>query len=195
MAEPWFTKYNESFVATPGQFDWGGYGVVVEMVEGAGLELVGGHHLDQSENRGEHHIYGDILDAEGNRLPGVTVAHRRDGDNTIHMVAADKPDNEPAFNIPVWPGEIVEVWIANAPGAGPLSDRVKRVRTDLPDEPPGNTRYHHSVYAVWQVRRTAAPVTLPADPPSGSPDVAEALLALQDALNDIGVARHLLGAE
>ena len=195
MAEPWFRKYNESYLKTPGQFDAGLYGVVVEAVEGADFEIIGVHHLDQSENNGNHHVYGDVLDQNGLREYGAVVYSKTIGSPSIVKTDTDKPRIEPAFNRPLWQGENVELWVGELAGVPVVSDRVRGIRTDWPDEPPGNTRFHHSFYVVWRARSGAQPVPMPIPVPTPGINVAEALLALQDARQDITVAEQILRGE
>ena len=195
MADPWFVKYNESYLKTPGQFDAGNYGVVVEMVEGADFEIIGVHHLDQSENVGNHHLWGDVLGENGNRLRGARVTTHREGGPDPLYIAVDKPDNEPGFNCPLWQGEVVDAAVGALDGQPVLSDRIRGLRTDWPDEPPGNTWFHHSFYVVWRARSATQPVPMPIPVPTPGINVAEALLALQDARQDITVAEQILRGE
>jgi hypothetical protein len=94
-----------------------------------------------------------VLDEQGRRIgpPWPLVdwewqgmrPHERPG-----VVVLDKPASEPGGNIGLHAGQIATVWVAGRP-----SDRVTGLQTagiDDPNEEPGNHRYHHSFYVVWQ---------------------------------------------
>lgn len=167
MPTPWFVKYNDSFLKTPGQNDAGEYAVAVEYRTDAAYQVIGVHHLDQSENRGNHHIWVEVLDAKGKRVPNAVIAWTWQGrkETTPLLVTCDKPADEPAGNIPLQHEQTVSLWVWTLNEYG--SDRVTGLHTRWRDEPPGNTWGHHSFYVVFQ--HGAAPATLPTDPGNAEP--------------------------
>jgi len=166
MAAPWFTKYNDSFTKTPGQNDAAPYGVTVEYRADAIFQVIGIHHLDQSENRGNHHIFIDVLDSQGKRIQNAIIAWTWQGrkDKTPLLLTLDKPPNEPAGNIPLQYQQTITLWVWSPNEYG--SDRVSGIHTRHPDEPPGNTWGHHSFYIVFQ-RTDPPPPPLPPTPGGG----------------------------
>jgi hypothetical protein len=114
--------------------------------------IVGVHHLTGSENRGNHHVYCDILDEEGRRINGSRLRLTQDGAAPVFAVV-DKPANEAGTNFPLWSSNLANVTV-QWPGDNPLpSEEVRGIRTTHPDEEIGNTWGHHSFYIVFQ--RTA----------------------------------------
>lgn len=187
MSEPWFKKYNDSFVKTLGQNDAGGYGVGTECIEGATVIVAGIHHLDQSENVGKRHIWLECLDERGDRIERVTFAYTWQGRRGLPLtVLADKPAWEPAANIPMDMGEIVTCWVLGMPGVDlTISDRAFGLSTSHPDEPPGNTLGHHSFLVVFQRVLVAlpSPQPLPSTPGLGpGPDLDAAIIAIGGAI-------------
>lgn len=189
MPAPWFKKYNDWYLKTPGQNDAAPYGVAAEYRDGAAYTLIGIHHLDQSENRGNHHVYVDVLDEKGARIPNAVVAYtwqgRKEGALTV---ACDKPADEPACNIPLQSAQTVTVWVWTLNDYG--SDHVTGIHTRHTDEPSGNTWGHHSFYLVFQRHpivpgpSTGAPTPTvpPADPGNADHQVGPNLATYLDAI-------------
>ncbi len=102
------------------------------------------HHMTPEENNKRHHIFIDVLDAEGKRLFGTRVRvtwQSGEGEAVI-----DKPLNEPGTNFPVWKKQVCEIEIK-----GDLpSDRVINLHTAHPDEGEGNRFYHHSFEVIFK---------------------------------------------
>ncbi len=155
-------RYGASFAQT-GQVlnDASGYGVaVVEAPAAAGAPIwkaIGVHHLTPDENRGQHNAFIDILDENGQPLrdpnlrAGWSWEGRQPGEDAP-LQPLDKRLNEPAGNVPLFKGALLEVWISDP--AAP-SDHVTRLSTDHPDEPTPdgdifNSIGHHSYYVVFQ---------------------------------------------
>ncbi|HEX9924358.1 MAG TPA: carboxypeptidase-like regulatory domain-containing protein [Anaerolineae bacterium] len=123
-------------------------------------KVIGIHHLLPEENRGNHHVYMEALDENGQRIRPVAWAdftwEGRRPDEQAGPVQLDKPDNEPAGNIALHDGQKVTVWVRglNRDGAD-KSDQVGNLDIVLPDEPgPSgelwNSIGHHSFYVVFQ---------------------------------------------
>jgi len=123
------------------------YGVNIEPVEvpvgEAFWKAVRVHHLTPEENHGNHHIFIDVLDEEGQRIYGAQVKVTWPGGEQVLTV--DKPPNEPGTNFPVWRGQVCSVEALGLP-----SDKVTGIHTGHPDEGPGNTLFHHSFLVVFQ---------------------------------------------
>ena len=101
------------------------------------------HHLTPEENKGNHHIFIDVVDESDQRVYGSRVSIKWPSGSGIGTI--DKPPNEPGTNFPVWKNQVVEIEVIGRP-----SDRVTNVHTGHPDEGSGNTNYHHSFYIVFK---------------------------------------------
>jgi hypothetical protein len=121
-------------------------------------QVIGVHHLLPLENFGNHHVYLEALDEDGNRIknPPVVVGWTWEGrrpDEAARPFPLDKPDSEAAGNLTMHFGQVVSVWIE---GTGQeKSDRVENFHTAHPDEPLPDGRLlnsvgHHSFYVVFQ---------------------------------------------
>ena len=106
------------------------------------------HHLDPEENEGRHHIFLDMLDEAGGRVPGGLVRVRSGG--LEHVVVLNKLAGEPGANHPTWKGEVCSVSALGLPSETLDSDRVVGIHTNHPDELSGNTRFHHSFLVIFQ---------------------------------------------
>jgi len=105
------------------------------------------HHLSPVENHGNHNVYVDLLDKDGNRIYGAKARATWQGGQG--EVTIDKPENEPGTNFPLWKHQV-----CTAEGLGLPSDKVVNLHSGHPDEagPPawGNTLFHHSFYVIFQ---------------------------------------------
>lgn len=114
-------------------------------------KCIGIHHMTPSENRGNHNIFVDVVDENGNRLNGtmLQIDHSQSGLPRGIMVI-DKPDNEPGTNTHMGSNEVLSIYVLGLP-----SDKVTYLHTVHPDErgPNGelwNSIGHHSFYVVFQ---------------------------------------------
>lgn len=149
--------------------------VEAEVAEGETYwKVIGIHHLLPDENRGNHHVYLEALDENGQRIRPVAWAdftwEGRRPDEQAGPVQMDKPDNEPAGNIALHDGQKAAVWMRglNRDG-GDKSDRVENLDIVHPDEAgPGgelwNSIGHHSFYIVFQRTLKAGGAASPASP-------------------------------
>lgn len=156
--------------------DAAGYGVTITPASVLPGEkywrVIGIHHLTPLENWGNHHIYVDALDLNGNRVRnpigwvGWTWDDRHANEPAL-PIPVDKPDYEPGANIAVGKNQIISVWMEGRnPDGRDRSDKVSAMRTTHPDEPlPDgalhNTWGHHSFYVVFQ-ETVKQPADLPA---------------------------------
>jgi hypothetical protein len=124
-------------------------------------QVIGVHHLLPLENFGNHHVYLEALDENGNRIknPPVLVGWTWEGrrpDEAANPIPLDKPDFEAAGNLTMHFSQVVSVWIQ---GTGQeKSDRVENLHTAHADEPLPDGRLlnsvgHHSFYVVFQRTR------------------------------------------
>jgi hypothetical protein len=105
------------------------------------------HHLSPEENHGNHNIYVDLLDEDGNRIYGAKARMTWEGGQGEATI--DKPENEPGTNFPLW-----KYQVGTVEGVGLPSDKATNLHSGHPDEPGppawGNTLFHHSFYVVFQ---------------------------------------------
>ena len=112
------------------------------------------HHLTPEENNGRHHIFLDAIDERDERLYGTLFTILWDGGSDTVIIEKEPP--EPGANFPMWKWQVCSV-----EGVGAPSDRVINLRTDHPDEAPGNTLFHHS-FAITYLRTIAEEPSEPA---------------------------------
>ena len=160
--------------------------------------VVGVHHLSGAENRGNHHIFCDVLDEAGNRINGARLQLTQ-GNQAPVFAVIDKPAEEPGTNFPLWSSDRGDVSVVWPPEAPLPSERAIGISTAHPDEEAGNTLFHHSFYLVFQrtnippaVDTTPATEPIPAPEEAPSPATPEPpqsdgdLQALEDAIGLAG---------
>lgn len=113
--------------------------------------IIGIHKLTPDENVGKHNLFMEVLDENGKRIHDSVIRWGWEGQKVSEVarpVILDKPNNEPAGNIPIWGTQTIwaEVSHLNYP-----SDRVSNIHTRLPDEGQGNTYGHYSYLVVWML--------------------------------------------
>jgi len=134
--------------------DWGVTIVEPDMeLEPGGryAKLVHLHLLTPEENHGDHSIFVEVLNENGNRLQNVKVGWRNTGNNTAGTVPLDKTDpNGPMGDVPAGRNDTMDVWVESIGGLYVPSDVVTGFHTRHPDiEVPGSTTGHHSILAVY----------------------------------------------
>ena len=147
----------ELLAAQPGQVYW---------------KVIGIHHLAPDENRDRHNAFIEVLDENGRRVKDGTLRvgsiWEGKSDGPDRPKPLDKPDGEPAADVPIEKDMTMSIWLE---GAGP-SERVVNVHTRHEDEvgPAGgrSSRFHHSYYIVFQ-RTLAASGGQPPDKPTDKP--------------------------
>lgn len=165
------TNYIAQFLANPGLNDAKAYGVaIVPATVASGSTFwrcIGIHHLTGPENGGKNNVYLDVLGEQGRRIgpPWPLIDWTWEGrkpSEQVGLVVLDKPKEEPGGNIGLHAAQIASVWVA-----GRVSDVVTGLQTagvEGVKEEPGNHRYHHSFYVVFQrVVKGATPP--PVEPP------------------------------
>ncbi len=134
------------------------YDVRVETIQAQSNQsywkVIGVYHLTPDENRDRHNAFVEVLDAAGHRVKddNLRVGWIWEGksDGPADPKRLDKPDSEPAADVPIEKNMTVTLWLE---GADP-SERVAGIHTRHEDEvgPGGgrNSRFHHSYYIVFQ---------------------------------------------
>ena len=111
-------------------------------------QVVRVHHLTPTENHGRHHLLLNAINDDQERLAGELFRITWDGGSDTVMTDADAP--EAAARYPMWKWQICSVKALGAP-----SDQVVNLRTDHPDEAPGNSLFHHSFAITFRYTRAA----------------------------------------
>ncbi len=117
-------------------------------------KVISVRHLTPEENNKRHHILLDAVDEAGERLYGSLFTILWDGGSDTVTIEKEPP--EPGVNFPMWKWQVCSV-----EGMGAPSDRVINLRTDHPNEAPGNTLFHHS-FAITYLRTVAEEPSEPA---------------------------------
>ena len=158
--------YNTQFMQRAGAAatnDAVNYGAHVEPIATAPgqtyWKVIGIHHLTPDENRDRHNAFIVALDEAGHRVKdgSLRVGWIWEGktDGPADPKRLDKPDDEPATDVPIEKNMTVTLWLE---GAGSC-ERVAGIHTRHEDEvgPGGgrNSRFHHSYYIVFQRTRRA----------------------------------------
>lgn len=167
----WHKACINQFLANPGQNDATKYGVSIIPASVSPGQVywrcIGVHHLSGSENAGKNNVFLDVLDEQAQRIgpPWPLIDWKWEGmrDNEqAGLVVLDKPAGEPGGNIALHASQVATVWVA-----GRTSDKITGLQTagiDDPGEEPGNHRYHHSFYVVFQ-RTVKGGAVSPVEPP------------------------------
>ncbi|CAN5570267.1 hypothetical protein BH10CHL1_BH10CHL1_49170 [soil metagenome] len=127
-------------------------------------------HLGPAENRGRNNVLIDALDEAGVRCTDSALRigwswEGRHDDETAEPKLLDKPINEPAGNVDIYPGQHLQVWIQ---GDRCPSERVENLHAEHAEERDaegalGNWPGHHSFHVIFQRTRQFGA-------PGGSPD-------------------------
>lgn len=115
-------------------------------------KIVDAYHLSGQQNKGNHNIYVDMLNADGSRRNGAHCNLYFSGDkhNVLSgspraVLTIDKPATEPGTNAPMFRGTFYAVEGADMP-----SDKATGFNSEWPDEEAGNTNGHHSFMVIFQ---------------------------------------------
>ena len=106
-------------------------------------KIVDAYHLSGQQNRGNHHLFADVLNADGTRRMGAQCTVYFAGHSAVLTV--DKPPNEPGTNAPMYRGNYYDIEAADLP-----SDKAIHFNSEWPDEEEGNTNGHHSFMVIFQ---------------------------------------------
>lgn len=119
--------------------------------------VIGVHHLTGAENHGQHNVFVDVLDEQGQRLDLTRILIFQDNGVGRGFMVIDKPGNEPGSNTQMHFNDTLTVKVDRE---GLPSEQVRGLHTRHDDEGAGTTRGHHSFYIVWQ-RAQGEPVKPP----------------------------------
>jgi len=106
-------------------------------------KIVDAYHLSGQQNRGNHNIFADVLNADGTRRMGAHCTLYFAGRSAVLTV--DKPPNEPGTNAPMYRGNFYDIEAADLP-----SDKAIHFNSEWPDEEEGNTNGHHSFMVIFR---------------------------------------------
>ncbi len=134
--------------------DAGPYGVFVRQPAASPGDVVFRvlrvHHLTPEENRGQHHIFVDVLDEEGRRIPDTEVRIAWVGGSQV--VRLDPDPFRPGVAFPMDKWNVYEVEVVGEPSA-----RVVGLTAGHPPEGRGNPEFRHSFLVVFQRQRVPMP--------------------------------------
>jgi hypothetical protein len=169
----WHNDFKTKALANPVIHDAHEYGITIDPFQGLELgdeywRIIGVHHLTGVENAGNHHLYLEGLDFDGNRTGKAFVGFNWEGMQLGEQpppAILDKPANEPHGNIGLFNAKINAWMIGFNDSEVPRSDTVKGVHPEWADEEEGNTWGHHSFYVVWQqtIVGDSEPVPIPGE--------------------------------
>lgn len=152
-----FQALNRKYISAPSN-DAAGYGVSIAKVKTmTAWVCIGAYHLTKEENGGRHNIFLELLDEHGNRVRDAAIRWTVSLDAQPQTKRPDKPDNEPAADIPLNSQDTVTVSVSDA--MVPYSDSVGNLHFRHTN---GGDWGHHSFYLVWQRFGAMMP---PIDPP------------------------------
>lgn len=142
------------------------------------------YHLTKDENAGRHNIFVEVLDEQGRRDKSPMLNWTVSLDRPPQTKALDKPDNEPAADIPLSAQDTVTLRINDGTPNGD-SDSVGGLHfRHFSDGDYG----HHSYYIVFGKQSALTP---PIEPPTPVEPVltleslAERVAALERRLNEM----------
>lgn len=141
--------------------------------------IIGFYHLKPSENTGKNNLYISALDENGERIytPPVWIDWDwigRQQHEPARDVKLDKPHGEPMGNINLGAGQIVTVSVET--GQPKRSDIISGIHTGWDSDGPGNSRFHHSFFVVFQRQLGANPPPDEEEPDTGGNEVPEVRL-------------------
>lgn len=155
-----FQALNQKYLAQPAN-DAANYGVSIMRTKAANCwRCIGAYHLTPSQNRGRHNVFIECLDENGNRVKDAVISWTESMDRPTQTKRPDKPDNEPATDIPLNAQDTVTVTVSD--GIARDSDSVGNLHfrhTHLGDWG------HHSYYLVWQRQSGIVTEPPPVEPP------------------------------
>lgn len=110
-------------------------------------KVMGLYHLSPPENRGNHHVYVEVLNKDGLQQRNMKVELFPNDHMPPYINVLDKPLNEAGTNFPLWNGEPVRVGVHGEI----TSEQAKGMHIHHDDEGNGNTWGHHSFYVLFQL--------------------------------------------
>jgi len=151
--------------------------------------------LTGAQNQGKHNVFIKVLAPNGDRdrngnLRIMWTWEGKRPDELAPPALLDKPDRGELGhgNVPINKNQVLSVWIQ---GDGIASDRVVGMRTNFPDEGPGNTWGHYSYEVIFQRSQGVVvepPVVVEPEKPTDTVTKAEFLIvanALQKQVDEL----------
>jgi hypothetical protein len=155
-----FKYWIQVFQGEPGYNDATNLGVVIHRKPASRWQAIGVHHLTGYENNGNHNIFCDVLDSNGERIQGARLAMIK-GNLAEVYAHIDKPDYEPGTNFPMFGDSEHSVHVSYPSDNPLLSDEVTGIRINHASNDPGNSLGHNSFFVVFQEVDGDGPI----DPP------------------------------
>ena len=183
-----FQQLNQRYLAQPAN-DAAHYGVsIVRARSLKAYRCIGAYHLTKEEGGGRHNIFVEVLDENGRRDKSPLLNWTVSTDMPMQSKRLDeKPDNEPAADIPMNAQDTVTVRINDGKPGGD-SDSVGGLHFRHTH---GGDYGHHSFFLVFQ-RQSTIVIAPPIDPlPPVEPEpltlesLARRVVALERRLNDM----------
>ena len=174
-----FQALNRRYLAQPAN-DAANYAASITPAgPGTAWRCIGIYHLLPAENNRRHNVFVDVLDEAGNRTRQPQIAWTWWIDAPVQMRKLDKPNDEPAADIPIDKGATITLRVADAFP----SDSVGNLHARWADEGQnaGNAVGHHSFFVVFQLQRRGT-ITPPVIDPPTQPRTLEAAWAEIDKL-------------
>jgi len=167
----------------------GQYGVRIEDVRTARQEAywraVRVRHLSAEENQARNEVLVITLDERGERLAGVRVCFRSNGDEEVITVGEGV-----ATAYTVADDRAYSVEVVGSAEELVASERVCNLHSDHPDELPSSTGHHHSFLVVFQwMGQSPAVQELKVD---DDPSAAEACQGLPESGPHKAIAEYVL---
>ena len=173
-----FQSLNRKYLTQPAN-DAANYAAsIAKAPSGTAWRCIGIYHLTPSENNGRRNVFVEVLDEGGNRTRAPQIAWTWWLDAPTQYRQLDKPNSEPAADIPIDSGATITLRVY---GLGIPSDSVGNLHTRWADEGAGNTWGHHSYYVVFQLQWGIV-VTPPIEPPTEPPLTLEQRVARLERL-------------
>jgi hypothetical protein len=161
-----FQQLNQRYLAQPSNDAGDFYGVsIVRARSITAYRCIGTYHLTPTENGGRQNIFVEVLDEHGKRDRSPMLNWTVSLDYPMQSKPLDKPDNEPAADIPMSPHDTVTVRINDGKPGGD-SDSVGNLHTRHMRHGTGDTWGHNSFYVVFQRQSAIMPELPPIEPPT-----------------------------
>lgn len=158
-----FQALNQKYLRQPSN-DAANYAVSIASASpGTAWRCIGAYHLTPTQNNRRHNVFVEVLDEAGNRTRQPQIAWTWWIDAPLQLRKLDKPNDEPAADIPIDKGATITLRVADAFP----SDSVGNIHTRWSDEGVNalNSVGHHSFFVCFQLRRRNV-ITPPIEPPT-----------------------------
>lgn len=158
-----FQALNRRYLAQPSN-DAANYAVsIIPAGPGTAWRCIGAYHLTPAQNNRRHNVFVEVLDEAGNRTRQPQIAWTWWIDAPVQLRKLDKPNDEPACDIPIDKGATITLRVADAFP----SDSVGNIHTRWADEGVNalNSVGHHSFFICFQLQRRGTVTPPVIEPP------------------------------